>query len=582
MNSLIYRIVLLLSSVSLIVGSHSCGNEASLPWGVSETNRDSIDNTYRNRISRAQELMYADSTWHEAATLLNEVASRYYSLPEDTAVRNAATIALRLLSDIQMKHSYDYEKAYKTLSKARMIAEEDDNDFQKAFIYGKLSALYYWAADGDPEVERQSYSFLMQAADNALRSGNMESMLTSALNMTVVTLDNDTIWEQFRPIANRILNYDYSDEKLGNAQAIKHMVRGRAYFLENDLKKAEKELAEAYKITGYSTSDNRLRYTVDSFMYHIHLSRQDYDSALSTLRRSLDFALLQGHLDYQLALYKKMSTCFKLKNEIDSAEYYHNKYLDLEFRFQDLNGYGRIKEYYYLDKINEIDSEVQQLSVKVQNDKRKRMAAYFILAIIGLLLIFAIFALNSLRRRHRLLYQKNVEMGEREKQNKLLRESLEAEIKKLLSREQESASFGSSSKMPTPKRSGTEPEEVTAIYTKVLAFMETSDSIYQSGFTLTELSAMTRIPERAISKAINTCHNANFHQLLNEYRIRKVTDIMRNEASRNLTIESIAAQAGFKSRPHFIQVFKKMVGVSPSEFIKFSGKEQEHPSPKEI
>lgn len=569
---------ILAASAWLLAGVLSCGNEAETPESMGDADRDSIGATYRSRIDRARDLMYADSTWQDAAAMLNEVASRYYTTPEDTSVRNSATVALRLLAEIQMEHSYDYEKAYKTLTTARMIAEEDGNDFQKAFIYGKLSALYYWAADGDPEVERQSYGFLMQAADYALKSANRESMLTAALNMAVVTLDNDTIWRQFRPIADRILSYGYQGEISGKADPILHMVRGRAYFLDGNPEAAEKELEQAYNLTGYATSANRLRYTADTFMYHILLARRDYEAASAILRRSLENATLHGHLDYQLAIYKKMSDCFNLMNENDSSESYRNKYLDLEFRFQDRNGYGRIKEYNYLDRIDKIDSEVRQLSIKVQNDKRKKLAAYFTLAIICILLAFALYALLTLRRRHKLLYLKNVEMSEREKQNKLLREALESEIESLKTPSETSTPEALPDKVTPTRKRKSESEELTAIYTKALAFMESSDAIYQTGFTVTELSAMTHIPERMISKAINTCHNANFHQLLNEYRIRKVTEIMRSEAARNLTIESIATQAGFKSRPHFIQVFKRMVGVSPSEYLRFS--DDQHSSPK--
>lgn len=576
MTKLLYKLTLLLTAFFMFAGFSSCRKDPSRQDEALSVEKEMLDTLHRDMISRASELMHSDSTWREAVSLLSDVTSGYYKYPEDTALRNTATVAFRLLAEIQMEHSYDYEKAYKTLTTARMIAEEDCNDFQKAFVYGKLSALYYWAADGDPEIEGQSYDFLMRSAGCALKSGNQESMLTAALNMTVVTLDNDTIWQQFRPVVHRILNYDYSEGNTSKAKTIRHMVMGRAFFLDGDTANAEKELAEASKLTGYAAADNRLRYTVDTFMYNIHLSRQDYYSALAILRKSLDNALLRQHLDYQLAVYKKMSDCFRLINEKDSVEYYHNKYLDLEFRFQDLNGYGRIKEYSYLDRIGEIDAEIQQLSVKVQNDKRKKMAAYFSLAIICLLLIFALYTIHTLRRSHRLLYLKNVEMGEREWQNKLLRESLEAEIELLRSSQCDaSESVKTGSKPSGEQKQATESEELTKIYTKALAFMETSEAIYQSGFTMTELSAALHLSERSISKAINICHNANFHQLLNEYRIRKVTAIMRSDAARTLTIESIAAQAGFKSRSNFIHVFKKTVGVSPSEYLKMSCAQRE-------
>lgn len=100
--------------------------------------------------------------------------------------------------------------------------------------------------------------------------------------------------------------------------------------------------------------------------------------------------------------------------------------------------------------------------------------------------------------------------------------------------------------------------------------METSDEIYQQGYSLAQLGAKLGIPSRTASKAINVCHECNFHQLLNEYRIRKVPQLMADPASENLTIESLAESAGFRSRTTFAALFKKSTGLRPSEYWKMA------------
>ena len=113
-------------------------------------------------------------------------------------------------------------------------------------------------------------------------------------------------------------------------------------------------------------------------------------------------------------------------------------------------------------------------------------------------------------------------------------------------------------------------EGLVKVFARILQEMETSDEIYQQGYSLAQLSAKLGIPSRTASKAINVCHECNFHQLLNEYRIRKVSQMMADPASENLTIESLAESAGFRSRTTFAALFKKSTGLTPSEYWKMA------------
>lgn len=96
--------------------------------------------------------------------------------------------------------------------------------------------------------------------------------------------------------------------------------------------------------------------------------------------------------------------------------------------------------------------------------------------------------------------------------------------------------------------------------------MEESRDIYNIGFSLTELANMVGQPYRVISKAINIYYGDNFHQLLNKYRLREATRLMHESDARTLTIEAIAENAGFKSRTSFATLFKKSMGMTPSEY----------------
>ncbi|GAB6983063.1 helix-turn-helix domain-containing protein [Prevotella dentasini] len=76
-----------------------------------------------------------------------------------------------------------------------------------------------------------------------------------------------------------------------------------------------------------------------------------------------------------------------------------------------------------------------------------------------------------------------------------------------------------------------------------------------------------RIRHWYVSQVINQKFGNNFKAFLNGYRIKEACRRLNNvELSRNYTIETIAEGLGFKSRSYFITLFKKSVGITPSNY----------------
>ena len=72
---------------------------------------------------------------------------------------------------------------------------------------------------------------------------------------------------------------------------------------------------------------------------------------------------------------------------------------------------------------------------------------------------------------------------------------------------------------------------------------------------------------------INGLKGKNFNVLLGEYRVKEACRrLADDETYGNFSIEGIASGLGFKSRSNFVNVFKKVTGLTPSEFHKMSKK----------
>ena len=67
---------------------------------------------------------------------------------------------------------------------------------------------------------------------------------------------------------------------------------------------------------------------------------------------------------------------------------------------------------------------------------------------------------------------------------------------------------------------------------------------------------------------INEVTKDNFYNYINKYRVEEAKRLLASTAMENLNILGIAFGSGFNSKTTFNTTFKKIVGVSPSQYSK--------------
>lgn len=82
--------------------------------------------------------------------------------------------------------------------------------------------------------------------------------------------------------------------------------------------------------------------------------------------------------------------------------------------------------------------------------------------------------------------------------------------------------------------------------------------------TLNDVSQLSGLQIREISRAINLVTEKSFNEYINHYRVEFVCRLLSTEPNRSLS--AIAADAGFSSKASFNKVFKQLVGVTPSAY----------------
>jgi AraC-like DNA-binding protein/uncharacterized protein YhhL (DUF1145 family) len=73
---------------------------------------------------------------------------------------------------------------------------------------------------------------------------------------------------------------------------------------------------------------------------------------------------------------------------------------------------------------------------------------------------------------------------------------------------------------------------------------------------------------KALSQAINYSLEKNFTDFINGYRVKYVSELIKDRANDNYTLLAVAEQGGFKSGSVFNAAFKKHMGVLPSQYRK--------------
>jgi AraC-like DNA-binding protein len=85
--------------------------------------------------------------------------------------------------------------------------------------------------------------------------------------------------------------------------------------------------------------------------------------------------------------------------------------------------------------------------------------------------------------------------------------------------------------------------------------------------SLEDLATKTDIPQRYLSQVVNEHFEKNFFDFVNSFRIEEAKRLL-SDRTLDLRISEVMYDSGFNSKSTFNAVFKKNIGMTPSEFRK--------------
>jgi AraC-like DNA-binding protein len=117
-------------------------------------------------------------------------------------------------------------------------------------------------------------------------------------------------------------------------------------------------------------------------------------------------------------------------------------------------------------------------------------------------------------------------------------------------------------------KSGLNQDNALEVHQRLRDLMQTEKLYRESELSLQELSTRLDIHPNYLSQVINELEGMNFYDYINGLRIEEFKNLAASPYKQQYTLLALAYECGFNSKTAFNRVFKKNVGLPPSEYLK--------------
>ena len=110
--------------------------------------------------------------------------------------------------------------------------------------------------------------------------------------------------------------------------------------------------------------------------------------------------------------------------------------------------------------------------------------------------------------------------------------------------------------------------DLVLLKSRLIELMQSRKSFLDCELNLIRLAELIPMTPHQLSYVINSGFNENFFHFINKFRVEKAKELLLKEEVNNLSILGIAFESGFNSKTSFNTTYKKITGLTPSEFKK--------------
>ena len=492
---------------------------------------------------------YKDTTlWMTDSALVcyTIVANRYFAGSQDTEeVRNSIK-AMIGIGCIYYYLYFDYEKALYHLNEALQVATKHHQNDMVASIHFDLSNLYTVFAQinhpNTPKAYEEALRYLRLAQQEAQGTAN----LTVKLNITAAFCDYAITTGHLEEVKADLAAFDTltCDTSLAKYQYTRCMRRAVGQLHEGNEEQAlywlDQSLPHARLVSTSGPLYTRMYATVCASKAHILSRKGRFREAITHLENALQMARRYDAKDIKADLCRLLYLYHEALGNREASTHYHLAYYQQKDSLLLNNKLGDIQELKFRYELEQANSEIRQMARQARIQRIATTIALLVAAVILTMLIL-------LWRNYRLIHAKNAVLYQKSQ------ESLKAPATSLPASKYEKSPLDLSVKQELMER--------------IQKAMADPATICMPDFTIALLAQKVNAKPRHVSQVINEKYERGFTQMLCEYRIKEACRRMSDpQHYGHLSIEGLSTGLGFKSRSNFVSNFKRIVGMSPSEY----------------
>lgn len=464
--------------------------------------------------------------------------------------------ALNNIGYISATYYYDFQKAYENLNKSMELSKLYGFDNNLAYSYLNRASIIdsrnrLFANDA---LSTEALDNTKLAFDFAVKAQEWNVAVTSIYNMLDM-IHNKADFELITPDLTRFKNLQLTDS-VEMWQCTRMFCKATEAFQAGQYQQAlncyEKMLIEAQKLT-----TNRQQCIIKAMQQKaaVLAVMHHYEEAISCLQQVERIALDQGMQSELIDNYRAMAQVYDAMGNRQMAEQLDYKFLKARDEFIQKSHAEMVEKSRFLDEMRRVNDQVAQIQAK--HERAHQLLLMMTLIAVIILIAMVLLVRSNIKQRNyiRHLYEKNVQLLD-------VKVTAEQPASHSIDKQEDSA----------PKyQSQLDQESKDRLFERIKDVMNDIAIICKPDFSLQQLAIQVGSNYKYVSQVVNERYGKSFKQVLNEQRVIEACRILNDpNQSAHLTIEAIAANLGFNSRSNFTVTFKRITGISPSDFMKMA------------
>lgn len=484
------------------------------------------------------------STLHQTETQIY-IALLHYGMRELEATEGIFQRLLPTTTDPRLRaviqtnwanvksYKSEFEAAVDLHLKASEYYLESENFYKLAGIYLNLGSVFIRLEEPERALE-----YFLKAKSTAEGIDRPELQITILSNIGIVYKQGEEYEKALETYAEGLKQSEIAGIPLRTAQNLLNIAN---IYLDTD----QPELATEYyeRVIAISRKNNipyglALGYINSTSAYH---AIGEYETALAMADSALAYADRIGLRSEKYPLLEKMSSIYESRGNFEQALEMQKSYIEEYknvFDEEKRRNIAEIEEKYE-NEIKDKQLELVEQELKVAGLQNRVLLLALVL--LGAISFGTFFYYRSRNRYLQDLYERNVELMTPDPV--MVTEALE------------------SSALATDSYD-------MVLYKKILDVFRVDKLHLNPALSLRDISMAVNSNDKYVSATVSAASGLNVSTLINQYRVNDAKIQMVKHPEKN--ISEVMDTCGFNSRTTFYNSFKKVTGMTPSQFIKRS------------